>query len=413
MSGANRIACDVLIVGGGLVGSLLANALAALSLRTVLVEARSVEALAQPSFDGRVTALANGSQRVLAQLGLWDAIRAEAQPIRHIHIGEQGRFGAARIDAAEEAVPALGFTVENRTLGTALWSPLQESERFRCLSPAEVLDFDCGADRVSAAVACGTTSATVDARLMVAADGARSKLRDALGIGARVDDYRQQAVIVNCTTEEPHRARAFERFTSSGPIAVLPLTRNRVGVVWTLPTAEADRVMALSDDDFRARLQAAFGYRLGRFERIGRRDRHPLHRVRSDDVTHKRTVLIGNAAISLHPVAGQGFNLALRDAAALAEVIADALHDGCVDVGSSAVLHRYQSWRGGDQRKLAGFTHGLVRGFGIDAFGVSAIRGAGLMAFDLIPGAKSLLARHTMGLAGRVPKLARHLDLTR
>lgn len=412
MRDADRIDCDVLIVGGGLVGSLLANALSVLSLRTVLVEARSVETLAQPSFDGRVTALANGSQRVLAQLGLWDAIRAEAQPIRHIHIGEQGRFGAARIDARDEGVPALGFTVENRTLGTALWSPLTDNDHFRSLSPAEVLQFDCGADRVAAEVDCGATRATIDARLMVAADGARSKLRDALGIGARVDDYEQQAVIVNCTTQEAHRARAFERFTSTGPIAVLPLTRNRVGVVWTLPTAEADRVLALSDDAFRSRLQSAFGYRLGRFEKIGRRDRHPLHRVRSDDLTHERTVLIGNAAIALHPVAGQGFNLALRDAAALAEVIADAARDGCIDVGSPAVLDRYQSWRSGDQKKLAGFTHGLVRGFGIDAFGISVLRGAGLMAFDLIPGAKSQLARHTMGLAGRVPKLARHLDLT-
>lgn len=411
MTDANRIDCDVLIVGGGLVGSLLANALSSLELRTVLVEARNVETLEQPSFDGRVTALANGSQRVLAQLGLWDAVRAEAQPIRHIHIGEKGRFGAARIDAIDEGVPALGFTVENRALGAALWSPLRDSDRFRCLSPAEVLNFDCGAERVAAEVDSGASRATISARLMVAADGARSKLREALGIGARVDDYEQQAVIVNCTTQEAHRARAFERFTSAGPIAVLPLTRNRVGVVWTLPTAEADSVLELSEDDFRLRLQSAFGYRLGRFEKIGRRDRHPLQRVRSDDLTHERTVLIGNAAIALHPVAGQGFNLALRDAAALAEVLADAARDGCVDVGSAAVLDRYRSWRSGDQQKLAGFTHGLVRGFGIDAFGISAMRGAGLMAFDLIPGAKSLMARHTMGLAGRVPKLARHLDL--
>lgn len=411
MSDATRIDCDVLIVGGGLVGSLLANALSSLPLKTVLVEARNVRTLAQPSFDGRVTALANGSQRVLEQLGLWDAVRAEAQAIRHIHIGERGRFGAARINARDESVAALGFTVENRTLGDALWSRLNDSERFRCLSPAEVLNFDCGAGGVSAEVDCGTRSVTINARLMVAADGARSKLREALGIGARVDDYEQQAIIVNCTTQEAHRARAFERFTAEGPIAVLPLTRNRVGVVWTLPTEKADSVLALTDDEFRSRLQAAFGYRLGRFEKIGRRDRHPLHRVRSDDLTNGRTVLIGNAAVALHPVAGQGFNLALRDAAALAEVIADAVSDGCVDVGQSAVLARYQSWRSGDQQKLAGFTHGLVRGFGIDAVGLSAIRGAGLMAFDLIPGAKSLLARHTMGLAGRVPKLARHLDL--
>jgi 2-octaprenyl-6-methoxyphenol hydroxylase len=411
MSDATRIDCDVLIVGGGLVGSLLANALSALPIRTVLVEARSVDLLAQPSFDGRVTALANGSHRVFEQLGLWNAIRADAQPIRHIHIGERGRFGAARIDARDEGVPALGFTVENRTLGVALWEPLGDSQQFQCLSPAEVVSFECRPGGVTAEVDSAGSSATINARLMVAADGARSKLRDALGISARVDDYDQQAIIVNCTTQEAHRGRAFERFTSEGPIAVLPLTRDRVGVVWTLPTESAERMMELSEDDFRAALQAVFGYRLGLFEKIGRRDRHPLSRVRSDDLTRERTVLIGNAAVALHPVAGQGFNLALRDAAALAEVIADAARDGCEDVGTAAVLESYRVWRAGDQRKLAGFTHGLVRGFGIDDLGLSTLRGAGLMAFDLIPGAKSLLARHTMGLAGRVPRLARHLDL--
>lgn len=411
MSDAERIDCDVLIVGGGLVGSLLANALTKLPLDVVLVEARNVDSFEQPSFDGRVTALANGSQRVLDQLGLWRAIRADAQAIRHIHIGERGRFGAARIDAGEEGVPALGYTVENRSLGAALWAPLNQRQNFRCLSPAEVVDFDHAPDAVIARVEAADEETRIGARLMVAADGARSKLRDALGIAARVDSYDQQAVIVNCTTEEAHRARAFERFTAQGPLAVLPLSRDRVGVVWTLPSETAKNVQRLSDDEFRAALQAAFGYRLGRFEKIGRRDMHPLHRVRSDELTHQRTVLIGNAAVALHPVAGQGFNLALRDAAALAEVIADSSADGPVDAGTEALLNRYRDWRRSDQQKLAGFTHALVQGFGIDARGLSALRGIGLMAFDLIPGAKSVLARHTMGLAGRVPRLARHLNL--
>ncbi len=411
MSAANPIDCDVLIVGGGLVGSLLANALSTLSLDIVLVEARSVAALEQPSFDGRVTALANGSQRVLQQLGLWDTMRADAQPIRHIHIGERGRFGAARIDARDEGVPALGYTVENRSIGSALWEPLKAQANFRCLSPAEVMDVDCSAAGVSAQVDCGESNAVINARLLVAADGARSKLRQSLGIAACVDDYEQQAVIFNCTTEEPHRGRAFERFTSDGPIAVLPLTRDRAGVVWTLPTDKAERMLNLSDDDFRDALQTAFGFRLGCFLRIGRRDKHPLYRVRSENLTRGRTVLIGNAAVALHPVAGQGFNLALRDAAALAEVISDAAREELFDVGDAALLERYRLWRKGDQRKLAGFTHALVRGFGADAAALSVLRGAGLMAFDLIPGAKSLLARHTMGLAGRVPRLARHLDL--
>jgi 2-octaprenyl-6-methoxyphenol hydroxylase len=408
MQDVKPIDCDVLIVGGGLVGSLLANALSSLSLDVVLVEARSVHSLSQPSFDGRATALANGSQRVLEQLGLWEAIRPEAQPIRDIHIGERGRFGAARISAEEEGVEALGFTVENRVLGAALWDPLMQDAGFRCLSSAEVVDLTQTAAATEARVESADGDLVVRARLTVAADGARSGLRRALGIEARVDDYDQQAIIVNCTTQEPHRCRAFERFTLDGPLALLPLTADRVAVVWTLRSNRAERALGLAEDDFRSALQDAFGFRLGRFERIGRRDSHALHRVRSTAVVRDRTVLIGNAANALHPVAGQGFNLAVRDAAALAEVIASAPRD---DVGSPELLERYLSWRTDDQRKLTGFTHALVRGFGAEGVGLDTLRGLGLMAFDLLPGGKSLLARHTMGLAGRVPRLARHLDL--
>ena len=341
MQSSKRIDCDVLIVGGGLVGSLLANALTELSLDIVLVEARNVRTLSQPSFDGRATALANGSQRVIERLGLWEAVRAEAQPIHHIHIGERGHFGAARIEAAEEGVAALGYTVENRVLGNAFWEPLATKRRFLCLSSAEVVEVADAADAIEARVESAGPTLTVSARLMVAADGARSGLRRALDIAARVDDYAQAAVIVNCATQVPHRSRAFERFTTDGPLAVLPLTRHRVAVVWTMPVDQANEVLGLSDDGFRNALQQAFGYRLGRFERVGRRDQHLLQRVLSDDVIRGRTVLIGNAAIALHPVAGQGFNLAVRDAAALAEVIAEAVGTSRAE-GRNRLCHRSQ-----------------------------------------------------------------------
>jgi 2-octaprenyl-6-methoxyphenol hydroxylase len=407
------VECDVLIVGGGLVGSLLANALSRLPLSVVLVEARRVATLEQPSFDGRATALANGSQRVLEQLGLWEGIRSEAEPIRRIHIGERGRFGAARLEAREEGVAALGCTVENRVLGEALWAPLENRDGFRCIAPARVRDVAVATESVTARVAIDGAERTVVARLLVAADGARSALRQALGIAAEVDDYGQRAIIVNCTTAEAPAGRAFERFMPGGPLAVLPLTRHRVAVVWTLPAGEADVMLELDDAAFGAALQLAFGHRLGAFQRIGRRDQHPLQRVRSHEVVRARTVLIGNAANALHPVAGQGFNLALRDVAALAEVIADELAAGgaAVDVGGARSLAAYRAWRAADQRKLAAFTHTLVRGFGAGRPGFGTLRGLGLMAFDLAPGAKSFLARHTMGLAGRVPRLARRLDL--
>ena len=196
---------------------------------------------------------------------------------------------------------------------------------------------------------------------------------------------------------------------------MLPLPRERVAIIWTLPAAETERIAGFGDDEFREALQSVFGWRLGAFVRVGRRDRYPLARVRSDELVRERTVLIGNAAVALHPVAGQGFNLALRDVAALAEVLADGIagRDVPFDAGDAASLDAYRRWRASDQQKLAGFTHALVQGFGAGLPGLGDMRGLALLAFDLVPGAKSLLARHTMGLAGRVPRLARHLGLVR
>lgn len=410
-----QLHCEALVVGGGLVGSVLAHALRTIPVRTVLVEARDPGVLEQPSFDGRATALANGSQRILDQLGLWSPLRTAAQPIRSIHIGEQGRFGAARIEAREEGVAALGVTVENRVLGQALWQPLaRPADGFACFAPAALAGFEARDDAVVADIETAEGRTRVHAQLLIAADGARSSVRRALGIAAREDDYGQQAIIVNCTTAVAHGGRAFERFTPSGPLAVLPLSGGRVAVIWTLPAPVADRTMTLDDDAFRGELQRAFGHRLGRIEQIGARALHRLARTRSDALTGPRALLVGNAAVSLHPVAGQGFNLALRDVATIAELIADEVQraGSQADIGTAALLEHYDAWRVRDQRNVAWFTHGLVHGFGTRLPGLGALRGLGLIAFDLAPGAKSLLARHTMGMAGRLPRLARGLSLT-
>jgi 2-octaprenyl-6-methoxyphenol hydroxylase len=411
---SDRIDCDVLIVGGGLVGSSLALALRSIPVNVVLVEARDPSHLEQPSFDGRVTALANGSQRILSQLELWPALQASAQPIRSIHIGQRGGFGAARIEAGEEGVAALGFTIENRVLGEVLWRRLVAAgPEFRCFAPALLERFEGQAHCVTAEVDAGGQRTQVQARLLIAADGARSSVRRALGIAAREDDYDQTAIILNCTTQVAADGRAFERFTPQGPLAVLPLAQGRVAVIWTLPPDVAGSLMALPDAEFGAELERAFGRRLGRFERIGQRSVHRLARTQSDALTGPRALLIGNAAMSLHPVAGQGFNLALRDVATIAELIADeiAVHGAAADIGKSEVLDRYRAWRHADQRKVAAFTHGLVQGFGSRLPGLAPLRGLGLVAFDLMPGAKALLARHTMGTAGRLPRLARGLDV--
>jgi len=407
------IKCDVLIVGGGLVGSVLANALQAVEVSTVLVEAKDPSRLEQAGFDSRATALANGSRRILEQLSMWSSLDAEAQAITSIHVGEQGRFGAVRIEASEEGVEALGYTLENTVLGRVFWQALDAAKRFHCLAPARLVSFAAGEHQVEAGVEYAAETINVRAKLAVAADGANSSVRRALGIDAQADDYGQHAIILNCATQIGLHGRAFERFTAQGPLALLPLHGQRAAVVWTMGSSEAKRVAALEDNEFGARLQSVFGERLGRIRRLGRRDLHRLYRIRSDALSGPRTALIGSAAVNLHPVAGQGFNLALRDVATLAELIADELetHGPRADPGAAAILEQYRHWRALDQRKVAAFTHGLVRCFGLPGRCLGAVRGLGLLGFDLLPGAKALLARHTMGMAGRLPRLARGVPL--
>ena len=411
--GATELNPDVVIIGGGLAGSALALALSQTPLSVVLIEARDPSQLQQPSFDDRATALANGSKRILDTLGLWDEVGRQASPITSIHISERGRFGAARIIAAEENVAALGYLLENRVLGAALWQSLSRAERFTAVAPAQLQSLEPGHDTVLVCAETDGREIDIRTKLVVAADGTQSQVREMLGIEALQDDYAQQAVILNCRTEIPHGGRAFERFTTDGPIAFLPLAGDRVATVWTLPQNKAERVMRLDDHSFVCELQNAFGYRLGRLTKVGHRSAYPLVRLRSESLVAERTVLIGSAAVNLHPVAGQGFNLALRDVAVLAEVLSDALHesDPQADPGADSILERYCRWRTRDQQRVAAFTHGLIRFFGHASAPLEISRGLGLMLFDLIPGAKAGLARHTMGLSGRLSRLARGLPL--
>lgn len=401
---------DVAIVGGGMVGASLGVALAPLNLRIALIEAIPHNAAAQPSFDERTTALSNGSRKILETLGLWSALDALATPIAKIHVSDQGRFGFARIDAREQGLAAMGYVVPNRALGSALWSRLA-SPGMKIFCPAEVSQITAHETGVQIEVTEAGAKTAIDARLVVAADGAQSVVRSAFGVAAEVRDYGQTAVITTILPQRFHDNVAYERFTPQGPLALLPLDGGRCTLVLTLTSAAAQSAMAWSDAEFLAEVQRRFGFRLGRFLKAGRRLTYPLSLTQSDRTSAPRCAIIGNAAQGLHPVAGMGFNLGLRDVASLAELIAENARDDA-DPGGHTLLREYDAWRRADRGGVISFTDGLVRLFSNPLSSVSRLRNLGLLAFDLLPPAKSALSRLSTGGGGRVPKLARGVALT-
>lgn len=402
-------AYDVAVVGGGMVGASLALALAATPLTVLLVEGVAPGSDAQPSFDERTTALGNGSRRIFDTLGVWEPMSREAGIIRAIHVSDAGRFGFARLEACEQGLEALGYVVPNRVIGAALWARLHASERLALRVPARPRDITVGTAGASFVLeAPGERPEKVSARLLIAADGAQSPVRAAAGIGARVEDYGQTAVVANVLADRAHDGTAYERFTATGPLAVLPLHDGSWTVVWTLAPERARAVLGLDDAAFLHELQQCFGWRAGRWRRVGRRASYPLALARAAATVAARTALIGNAAQALHPVAGQGFNLGLRDAATLAEILARSTDD----VGASEVLEEFRAWRAADRSGVTRFTDGLVKLFRDSRPGVSAARNFGLLAFDLLPPAKDALSRVSWGFAGRAPRLARGLPLS-
>jgi len=398
---------DVVIVGGGMVGASFALALRATKLRTLLIEGVPPDSSAQPSFDERTTALGNGSRQIFESLGVWNAMAADASAIRSIHVSDAGRFGVARLDAREQGVPAFGYVVPNRTIGRVLWRELREAPNITLVVPAQVKAATLSEEFVELEVLAEGGTECIRAAVAVAADGAGSVLRASAGIDADIEDYEQVAIVVNAATERPNTGEAFERFTPSGPLAVLPTAGGGYTVVWAVRPERAAELTALDDAAFAAELLAEFGWRVGRWTRVGRRHTYPLALSRAAETVAGRVVLIGNAAQALHPVAGQGFNLGLRDAATLAEMLAAPA--AAPDFGE--LLARFAAWRAEDRKGVTRFTDGLVKLFGSDLPGMGLVRNFGLLLFDMSPAAKRALSRVSWGFAGRMPRLARGLPL--
>jgi len=426
-----------------MVGASLALALGDTGVSTVLIEGTAPDAQVQPSFDDRTTALGNASRRIFQALGVWPDIAPEAAPIRTIHVSDAGRFGVARLRAQEQGIDAFGYVVANRVIGKALWRKLEITKGLTLRVPATPETVQITEQGVRLTVvptdrrggAASRESADpqpnsqrslgvpeeISARLVVAADGAHSSVRAAAGIEADVEDYDQVAIVANIGADKPQEGTAYERFTPSGPLALLPLFDGSFGVVWTAKPDRAKELLAAPDADFLRELQSRFGWRAGRFVRVGRRASYPLKLSRAATTVATRTVLIGNAAQALHPVAGQGFNLGLRDAAMLAEVVANAAHGAtrpggaalspARDPGSPELLRQFSEWRGADRTGVTRFTDGLVKLFGDTRLGVGTLRNLGLLLFDLTPPAKSALARVSAGFGGPTPRLARGLQV--
>ena len=390
-----------------MVGASLALALASSGRSALLIEAQPIAGGTHSSFDERTTALGNGARAIYRTLEVWSVLAREAAAIRLIHISDAGRFGFARLEAEQHGLDAFGYTVSNRHLGQVLWQALQERNAVALWQRAEVTAAKFEADAAALQVRTSEGERHVSARLVVAADGAESMIKRVAGIASEVSPYEQVALVSTVRSDSPSHTTAYERFTDSGPLALLPRHDGSYALIWTLPPKLQATLSACSESEFCQRLQQRFGWRAGRFLAAGRRASYPLELVRARSSVAPRAALIGNASQALHPFAAQGFNLGLRDAAVLAELIASS-----ADPGGAAVLSEFERRRAADRRGIIAFTDRLVRLFGDSRASIGAARDLGLLLFDVLPPAKRALSRISWGF-GAMPRLARGLKLGR
>jgi 2-octaprenyl-6-methoxyphenol hydroxylase len=430
---ADPIRADLAVIGGGLAGMTLAIACASHGIRTVLVEAETLPSLTDQSYDGRSSAIAYGSQRVLAAIGAWPYLQDHAQPIRDIRVTDGSGFqrdarrpggispffvhynhrdlpAAQSVGGHEQ--PPFGYIIENRVSRVGLIERLKQVPEIIHVAPAMATAVELGAERATVSLADGRQIVT---RLVVAADGRKSALRGFAGIGSSEFDYHQTAIVCTVAHDADHHGVAHEHFLPAGPFAMLPMVdgpddagvlRHRSSIVWTEDPRLVKMLLALNDDEFGIEIERRFGLSLGRVRPLGPRFAYPLKLLVAERYVGNRLVLVGDAAHGIHPIAGQGFNLGVRDVAALAEVLVDAARLG-QDLGNPLVLERYARWRRFDNLLLAGVTDGLTRLFSNDLAPVRLVRDLGFALFNKLPPVKRFAMRHAMGLVGDLPKLVR------
>ena len=397
---------DVIIAGGGLAGNCLALALNGSGLRIALIEANTRAQMLGSDLGDRALALAAGTAATLETLGIWEGIHAKATAITDIHVSDRGHFGKVRLSARKQNVPALGYVTTARDIEGHI-ADLVDKTTITQFCPARLVGLMSDENLVNVSIKYREESLCLSAKLLVGADGGNSSVRKLLDIPQHVSDYGQTALVTTVKSTLPNRNIAYERFTESGPLALLPVGKNHCAVVWTRSTDDADMLMSGSENDFLNALQACFGYRLGQLTLTAPRRAFPVSLIRAERMHSGRAIIIGNAVHQLHPVAGQGFNLGLRDVVQLADRILNQ-HERGEEIGSATFIHDYVEVRERDHRQTIGFTDALVRIFSNDWLAVAAARNIGLATLDHLPGAKSLLARHAMGLAQRLPQMGNY-----
>ena len=397
---------EVIIVGGGMVGLSLALMLAKQNIAVKLLEAIKYPnyddvnlAPYHSSFDARNSALSRRTVQIYQELGLWNALQEHATPILEVNITEQGSFGKARLKAEQEKIESFGQVIENAWLGRVLLTEVQKQPFIELIDGVQVTQLTQDADMAYIDASRGEEQLSLQAKLVIAADGRDSFCRKALGIGASEHDYDQVAIVTTVQTSKPHNHVGFERFSSLGPLALLPLPGEyRRSVVWPVKKGtEGEWLGDENDQHFLDALQDTYGDRAGKFQKTGKRFSFPLSQVLAEKQAVGRVVLMGNAAHTIHPVAGQGFNLCMRDAHVLVRYLTEQIAQNA-DLGDTEILQAYEASRLTDQQRVIKFCDSVVRGFSNSNPILKFIRNTGLVAFDTIPGIKPLVANYAMGL---------------
>jgi 2-octaprenyl-6-methoxyphenol hydroxylase len=390
---------DVIIVGGGMVGMAAAIVMSKLNLKTCLLENTETENNQHPSYDDRTLVVNRASQCFWKNIGIWDSLKEQLIPIDKVHVSNKGHFGTVVFEKDDLKVSALAHIIEAKVLGMALKNKIETLDTIKVICPAQMQSFNSFDQALEVKYKIKGESHTISSQLMLAADGVQSTIRSQLNLETKVKSYQRTAIICNITPEYKHNNCAYERLTKTGPTAMLPFVNNRCGFVWSVEEHSADGILELSDADFIKAAQKQFGYRLGSFMKVGRRSSYPLYLIEVPEQVKSRVILLGNAAHAMSPVSAQGLNLAVRDVAALNDVISQCLTNND-DLGSDKCLNLYQSSINKDQKQTMRYTDDLMGWFKIDESMVNTFRSAGLIAMDQLTPVKSELFTRASGYRG-------------